>query len=52
MNKNLYNRKPSNFKSDIPIFSLVDDYVRNYETISEDHLKSLREYGINPFMQQ
>jgi ubiquinone/menaquinone biosynthesis C-methylase UbiE len=52
MNKNLYNRKPFDFKSDIPIFSLVDDYVRNYEAISEDHLKGLREYGINPFMEQ
>jgi len=52
MKENIYIRHPFYVESDIPVFSKVDNYVRNYESISEDHLNSVRVYGVNPFMQQ
>ena len=52
MKENLYIRQPLDFDSDIPIFSITDNYVREYKSISEDHLDSIRNYGRNPFMQK
>lgn len=34
----------------IPVFSTVDDYVRNYETIAKDHIASLSKGKGNPFI--
>ena len=36
----------------IPVFSEMDDYVQNYEEISNDHLNALKETGHNPFMKE
>ena len=35
---------------DIPIFSAIDSYIKNYERISSDHLESYANHGVNPFM--
>jgi SAM-dependent methyltransferase len=35
-----------------PVFSSVDDYTRNYDRISEDHLAVFRSRGTNPFMEE
>ncbi|MBP9787891.1 MAG: methyltransferase domain-containing protein [Acinetobacter sp.] len=51
MTNDLYSRKPLAFIEGIPIFSVKDDYIRNYEHIAEDHIKSVIESGLNPFMQ-
>ncbi len=46
----IYIREPLHFHGSIPVFSQVDEYVENYQKISADHLKSLRETGENPFI--
>ncbi len=51
MTNDLYSKKPLAFIEGIPIFSARDDYIRNYEHIAEDHIKSVMESGLNPFMQ-
>lgn len=45
-----YLRSPLELISDIPVFSERDNYIINYEKISQDHLKSLEENNGNPFM--
>jgi len=35
-----------------PVFSIVDDYIRNYERISDDHLAVFASKGVNPFMEE
>lgn len=51
MKMGMFNRNPEDVVFDIPIFSRVDDYVRNYDLISADHLRSIKENAVNPFMQ-
>jgi ubiquinone/menaquinone biosynthesis C-methylase UbiE len=36
----------------IPIFSEADDYIKNYDEISADHMESLKQTGENPFMSE
>jgi SAM-dependent methyltransferase len=50
MTKDLFGRQPLDYISDIPIFSTMDSYIKNYELISEDHLKALSDLRVNPFM--
>lgn len=47
-----YETPPFETRDGIPVFSKVDSYVANYETIAQDHLKSLRETGKNPFIKE
>lgn len=43
-------KEPINEIKGILIFSEKDEYVENYEKISNDHLDYLESYGENPFM--
>lgn len=36
--------------SPCPVFSITDEYVKNYEKISADHLSVFESDGVNPFM--
>jgi ubiquinone/menaquinone biosynthesis C-methylase UbiE len=35
-----------------PIFSEVDEYIKNYEQISSDHIAVYERDGVNPFMEE
>lgn len=52
MINNLYNKEPLFIEKGIPIFSENDNYIENYEKISQDHLTYLEEHGENPFMSE
>lgn len=47
-----YKAEPISIKNDIPIFSIIDFYIENYEKISADHLEHFNETGKNPFMSE
>jgi SAM-dependent methyltransferase len=47
-----YARPPLHLTEGIAVFSPTDAYVRNYERISEDHLKHFEATGHNPFMSE
>ena len=47
---NLFSRSPLSVKQGIPVFSIDDEFIRNYEQISKDHLDSLAEKGTNPWI--
>ena len=38
--------------TNIPIFSVSDEYIINYEKISTDHLISYEQTGLNPFIEE
>jgi SAM-dependent methyltransferase len=46
----VYAREPIEIRDGVPAFSLPDDFVRNYERISADHLASLESKGTNPWI--
>ena len=46
----VYGREPIEVRDGIPAFSVADDFVRNYERISADHLASLEATGTNPWI--
>ena len=46
----MYRKKPIFIKDGIPYFTQEDNYTKNYEKISEDHIKGLDQTGQNPFM--
>lgn len=46
----IYIREPISLHDSIPIFSVTNEYTDNYEQISNDHLKSLCQNGINPWI--
>src|SRR5678815_723863 len=46
----LYARSPLRETHGIPVFSPSDDYTRNYEAISEDHLAAVATSGENPWI--
>ncbi len=48
----LYNREPLEVVNGIPVFSSSDEYIENYDLISNDHLDYLAEHGENPFMSE
>lgn len=48
----LYVREPLRFENDIPVFSQVNAYTENYETISADHLAAMQKTGENPFIRE
>ncbi|MGB2297759.1 MAG: class I SAM-dependent methyltransferase [Flavobacteriaceae bacterium] len=48
---NIYNKSPLEIKSEIPIFSVIDEYVQNYEQIGKDVLNNIGSHGENPFME-
>lgn len=50
MSNSIYSREPLSYEGSIPIFSFINEYVENYEKISADHLRSLRDSGTNPFI--
>ncbi len=45
-----YTRQPLRFHRDIPVFIETNDFIRNYEEIATDHLRSLDSTGLNPFI--
>ena len=52
MKENIYIRQPLYFDSDIPVFSITDEYVENYALISEDQLSTLGKNEAGLFMQE
>jgi SAM-dependent methyltransferase len=46
----IYARRPLREVQGIPVFSASDEYTRNYETISEDHLAAVATSGQNPWI--
>ncbi|MEI6264178.1 MAG: class I SAM-dependent methyltransferase [Sphingobacteriia bacterium] len=52
MIKNIYNKEPLYIENDVAVFSDNDNYIENYEKISQDHLTHLAEQGENPFMSE
>jgi len=47
-----YAREPLDYEDGIPIFSLTDFYVENYERISIDHLNHFETTGNNPWIRE
>lgn len=45
-----YMRNPLFWRNGIPCFSAENEYTRNYEKISQDHLVSFHRDGTNPFI--
>jgi len=52
MNFEVYKFPPRETVGGIPVFVEDDEYVRNYDQISGDHLQSISDNGINPFMDE
>jgi SAM-dependent methyltransferase len=52
MSKNIYNKEPIYTDNGVAVFSENDNYIENYEKISQDHLTHLAEKGENPFMSE
>lgn len=52
MNNTLYSKNALSFFKDIPVFSVVNDYIENYEKISFDHVEHYNRTGENPFMSE
>lgn len=54
MNKDAYQSLPRKIiegpDGQCPVFSDTDDYIKNYEKISADHLSVFEKEGTNPFM--
>lgn len=51
MEQKIFNRPPIDIIDDIPIFSNInEEYIRNYEQISHDHLKAIKQGCENPFI--
>jgi 2-polyprenyl-3-methyl-5-hydroxy-6-metoxy-1,4-benzoquinol methylase len=48
----VYIRKPESTSNGIPIFSLKDIYIENYEKIAGDHVSQISETQENPFMEE
>jgi len=46
----LYAAPPLRIEDDIPVFSNVDTYVKNYEQIAHDHIAAMRPDSANPFI--
>jgi SAM-dependent methyltransferase len=50
LQSNVYARDPLEIRDGVPAVSIPDAFVRNYERISADHLASLEEKGVNPWI--
>lgn len=50
MDTDLFARQPLAMQNGIPVFTRSDAYTTNYERIAADHLKALRQDGVNPFI--
>lgn len=48
----LYYKEPLYIENGVAVFSESDNYIENYEKISQDHLTHLAEQGENPFMSE
>lgn len=48
----LYRRSPDKVVDGIPVFAETDDYVENYDRISDDHLASMDRGEGNPFIEE
>jgi hypothetical protein len=46
----VFARAPLSVRDGIPVFSDPDEYTDNYERIAADHVASLRNNGVNPFI--
>lgn len=49
---NVYQKDSISEVDGVPCFSVLDDYIENYEKISQDHLKVFLNTGHNPFMRE
>lgn len=47
-----FNRNPIEKIDGISVYSRTDEYIENYEKISNDHLDHLETHGENPFMSE
>jgi SAM-dependent methyltransferase len=47
-----YEKSALNIEDGIPVFSVNDFYIENYDRISSDHLKCFETTGQNPFMDE
>jgi ubiquinone/menaquinone biosynthesis C-methylase UbiE len=52
MSNNIYSKEPLYTDNGVSVFSENDNYIENYEKISQDHLSYLAEKGENPFMSE
>lgn len=52
MNSQIYEIMPLTVKDEIPIFSHVNDYIKNYENIATTHITETKKSGRNPFMRE
>jgi len=50
--RELYNRSPRKTIDGIPVFAESDDYIENYDRISDDHLASVDRGQGNPFIDE
>lgn len=50
LSTDLYMRAPLGERDGVPLFSQLDDYILNYETIAKDHLNHVETAGSSPFM--
>ena len=44
-------KEPIKIDRDIPIFSIEDDYISNYQTIAVEQLKGIEKTGENPWIE-
>jgi ubiquinone/menaquinone biosynthesis C-methylase UbiE len=52
MVEEIYLKEPYRIHNGIPVFSLVNNYIENYEKISHDHVEHFNRTGKNPFMEE
>ncbi len=52
MENNFFLKPPIKNENGIPVFSQFDNYIENYEKISNDHLEHFNKTGDNPFMDE
>ena len=50
MDATIYRNVPLDVHYGIPVFSVRNEYIENYERISADHLKAYNKDSSNPFM--
>lgn len=50
-NNEIFIRDPIEIISNIPVFSVKDRYIENYEKIANDHLNAIRRGEDNPFIE-
>lgn len=52
IDQSIYAREPLTRRNGIPVFSEPDEYIENYEKISQDHLGVMQKDGSNPWINE